>query len=211
MNRQATTPPNKATTSAKSGYGTSHIRIWSAVFMAHYHLCGKNTAIMRVIISLLLLSGTVSTVTAQSGWTDRTRVLPDTLRHIPHGISIQHSPNPVYPVRENGQYVWKHTTQVTALADDLEVVFAGSFIWFSEKGWIPNMELDRRAFSRKFNCPKGNLKKGKTYTFKRNYRYGQQAYGGDALWFVLARDTSGKIFKGIGLVETEAEATPANK
>jgi hypothetical protein len=146
---------------------------------------------------------------AQQGWTDKTRLLPDTLRTLPHGISIWHHPNPVFPIWENDRYVWKHNTQVRAEIADLEVVLAGSFIWYSEQGWIPNIELNRTEFAQLFSCSKGKLKKGKTYTYTENYRFGQQAYGGDALWFVLAKDASGNYYKGIGLVETEPASRTA--
>lgn len=147
---------------------------------------------------------------AQQGWTDKTRLLPDTLRYLPQGITIWHNPNPVFPEWENGRYVWKHSTQVRAEVADLEVVLAGSFIWYSEQGWMPNMQFQPREFARRFSCPRGKLKKGQVYSFPENYRYGAQAYGGDALWFVLAKDASGKLYKGIGLVETEAVVDPAS-
>lgn len=153
-------------------------------------------------------------VFAQRGWTDKTRLLPDTLRRVPVGLTLFHSPNPNYPVLNDtkgaydGQYVWKHSTYVRAEMEDFEVVSAGSFIWFSEKGWFTNVQYDKADFAEKFECKDGILRKGKTYCFKQNYRFGNDLYGGDALWFVLAKDKKGKIYKGIGLIETEAIFEP---
>lgn len=62
-------------------------------------------------------------------------------------------------------------------------------------------------FAELFRCPGGRLRAGRTYTFARNYRYASGAqglYGGDALWYILARDKAGRLYKGMGLLETEA-------
>ena len=32
---------------------------------------------------------------------------------------------------------------------------------------------------------------------------------GDALWYILARDRQGRLYKGMGLIETEADVQPA--
>ncbi len=147
--------------------------------------------------------------TKQNAWSDKTPILPDTLRRVPVGITLYHSPNPNYPqindtkAINNGKYVWKHSTFVRAETEDLEVVAAGSFIWFSEKGWFTNVQYDKNEFSEKFACKNGILKKGEVYCFKNNFRFGDNLYGGDALWFVLAKDKNGKIYKGMGLIETE--------
>jgi hypothetical protein len=160
------------------------------------------------ISTIVLICNTLAF--SQTGWTDKTRVLPDTLRQVPVGLTIFHTPNPNYPVINDtkgafdGKYVWKHSTFVRSEMEDLEVIAAGSFIWYSEKGWFTNVQYDKATFSQRFECKNGILKKGKTYCFKKNYRYGDNLYGGDALWFVLAKDKKGKIYKGIGLIETEA-------
>jgi hypothetical protein len=160
------------------------------------------------IIFLSILIFTTS-IFAQKGWTDHTRILPDTLRKVPVGITVYHNPNPNYPVLNDtkgefeGKYVWKHSTFIRSETQDLEVIAAGSFIWYSEQGWFTNVQYDKAKFAERFNCKNGILRKGKTYIFKKNYRFGDGLYGGDALWFVLAKDKNGKIYKGIGLIETE--------
>lgn len=144
-------------------------------------------------------------------WTDKTRVLPDILRKVPEEIFLKHSPNPNYPEETTAadkttfKYIWRHTTSVTALDLELVVKSAGSYIWFSEEGWQKNVFYDRKKFAKQFNCPKGILKPGHTYTFETNYRWGNKLYGGDALWYVLAEDKEGRLYKGISILETEAE------
>ncbi|WP_343523936.1 hypothetical protein [Pedobacter sp.] len=145
----------------------------------------------------------------QQVWTDHNRLLPDKLRGLPSGIQLGHSPTPVYPelntdtVNYPGKYIWKHLTQVSGGQKELTVIEAGSFIWRKDKGWAANIRLDNASFADRFHCKNGVLKKGKTYTFEKNWRFGDQVYAGDALWFVIAKDAAGNLFKGIAVVETE--------
>ncbi|MCO5948001.1 hypothetical protein [Mucilaginibacter flavidus] len=162
----------------------------------------------RKLLFFFLLSN-ATRLFAQETWTDHTRLLPDRLRNIPTGIMIFHTPTPVWPELNTdtagypGKYIWKHSTRVSTEAGTLDVIAAGSFIWWKDKGWTPNIDLNRQDFARYFNCPDGILKPGRTYTFLKNYRYGDAIYAGDALWFVLAKDKNGKIYKGFAVVETE--------
>ena len=158
----------------------------------------------------ILLISTVGIGCTQEAWTDRSRALPDELREVPEAIFIRHTPNPNYPEqtqdedKDNGQYVWKHSTSIISMDQDLKVVKAGSFIWYDETGWKRNVEYDRRDVINRFGCPKGLLKKGERYTFEKNYRWGNHLYGGDALWYVIAKDKDGKLYKGMALIETES-------
>lgn len=150
-----------------------------------------------------------------AAWSDHTRALPDKLRRVPVGLSLGHTPNPNYPEPDPGRpggFVWKHQTTVRAEVADLEIVECGSFIWYSAAGWQQNMRQTPAEFAELFGCPGGRLRQGRDYTFARNYRYAdnaRQLYGGDALWYILARDRQGRLYKGTGLIETEADVQPA--
>ena len=156
------------------------------------------------------------TVPAPAAWTDHSRVLPDELRRLPVGLTLWHSPGVVHPAPNPALpdgFVWRHRTAVRAEAADLEIVVCGSYIWYSATGWQRNLRETPAEFAERFHCPGGKLKKGVTYTFAQNYRYAtsaQQLYGGDALWFVIAKDAKGRLYKGYGLIETEADVL-ANK
>ena len=164
--------------------------------------------------TVLAQSGTTQTPVAVPAWTDRTRALPDELRRLPVGLTLRHSLGVVHPEADPatpGGFVWKHQTTVRAEDADLEIVVCGSYIWYSAEGWQRNLRETPAEFAELFNCPGGHLKKGVTYTFVRNYRYAasaKQLYGGDALWFVIARDAQGRLYKGYGLIETEADVLP---
>lgn len=167
--------------------------------------------VFRILMTLSLICAFGSVSTAQEAWTDKTRILPDLLRQVPVALYIQHSPNPNYPeINETGSnkkldYVWKHATTVCSPIQDLEIVKAGSFIWYDETGWKENVQYNQKDFIKNFECNSGRLEKGGCYTFEKNYRWGSNLYGGDALWYVLAEDKQGKLYKGMAIIETESE------
>ena len=166
---------------------------------------------MKQICIVVFLSAGAQLWAQEQGWTDKTRVLPDVLRKVPEALFIKHSPNPNYPEetvpedRSEFKYVWRHSTSVTSPDMELTVKVAGSYIWYNEEGWKKNVYYDKKKFSKQFNCPKGVLKKGVTYTFEKNYRWGNNPYGGDALWYVIAEDEEGNLYKGLSILETEVE------
>ncbi|WP_445747284.1 hypothetical protein [Polaribacter sp.] len=165
---------------------------------------------LKHLTGLILVLILQSSLHAQEAWTDKSRILPTKLRLISNTLTITHSPNPNFPsltnVSENqSTYVWKHSTTVCSPTQDLEIVEAGSFIWYSPSGWQENMQFSKETFAEKFNCKEGMLKKGNCYTYQKNYRYGNQLYGGDALWYVIAKDAQGNLYKGFGIIETENE------
>lgn len=167
--------------------------------------------LVRILLVFSLVSSQGFILHAQEAWADKTRILPDLLRQVPVGLYIQHSPNPNYPERndtginEDWDYVWKHSTTVCSPIKALKIVQAGSFIWYDATGWKENVIYDKKDFQKKFMCKKGQLKKGICYTFEKNYRWGSNLYGGDALWYVLAEDAEGNLYKGTALIETESE------
>ncbi|SDY06065.1 hypothetical protein [Hymenobacter psychrophilus] len=173
---------------------------------------------MKLLLLLAALTAAPAALLAQTAlpaaapvWTDHRRLLPDKLRQVPVGLTLWHTPNPVYPQPNPGQpggFVWQHSTMLRSeVGQELTVVECGSFIWYSEAGWQPNLQQTPAEFATLFQCPEGRLRPGRTYTFAQNYRYADSArglYGGDALWYILARDPAGKLYKGFGLIETEA-------
>lgn len=142
---------------------------------------------------------------AQTGWSDKSRIMPDKLRGIPVGLTLWHTNNPCVPEKDGDSYVWKHSTMIRAEVGDLAFVEVGSFIWYDATGWHPNMQENAQDFAENFGSADGKLKQGRPFTFAKNWRYGKQLYGGDALWYVLARDKAGKLYKGYGIIETEAK------
>ncbi len=132
------------------------------------------------------------------------RLLPRKLRGLPVGILVLHHPNPVHPVREGGKVVWRHDTTVQSLVGDLRLVEFGAYV-YTDAGWRLRTTMPPADFARAYRCPKAKLRKGVVYRNPDNARWGDRATAGDALWFFLAKDARGRLYKGTGLVETEGE------
>lgn len=138
------------------------------------------------------------------------RLLPEKLRGIDYGIQGSHFPNPTYAMLENGMYVWKHDTSVKATAEDLQIFEYGSYV-YTDKGWYLRVTYDSKMFAETYKCKGGILKKGVTYTDPTSWRKSDKLFGGDAMWFYIAKNKAGKLFKGTALIETEAKLITENK
>lgn len=135
------------------------------------------------------------------------RLLPEKLCGIDVGIQGWHFPNPTYAVLEDNMYVWKHDTSVTATSEDLQVIEYGSYV-YTDAGWYLRVTYTPEDFEKTYHCKNALLKKGKTYTDPTSWRRSEKLFGGDALWFYLAKNKAGKVFKGTALIETEAKLVP---
>ena len=161
---------------------------------------------MKKIVVLILLGFQFNY--GQEAWTSKNRILPDKLRGIATALILTHSPNPNYPElnpNKGPKYIWDHTTCIQPMLSNLEIVEVGSFIWTESQGWIQNMNLDARAFKKRFKTKQKLLLQNESYCYEKNIRYGNQLFAGDSLWYVLAKDEQGQLFKGIGIIETEGE------
>lgn len=142
-------------------------------------------------------------------WLDKGRIYPEKLRNTPTALLLYHTPDPNYPIPgtrpKKSKYLWVHDTCIIALKPNLTVVEAGSFIWVKGKGWVANMQLNAKEAAKAFKIKNGQVLKNKTYCYPKNTRYGNTLYAGDALWYVIAKDENNKNYKGVGIIETEAE------
>ena len=129
------------------------------------------------------------------------RLLPKKLRYLPFGMIIEHYPNPVYPEKEDNQYVWKHNTTVRA-NKDMRIIEYGSFV-YTKKGWYLRVSNDAKYFDEHYGTKNGELKKDSVYTDPLSFRLGDTVYAGDAMWYYIAVDKEGNKYKGIGPIETE--------
>lgn len=137
------------------------------------------------------------------------RLLPEKLRNIAYGIVGSHFPNPTYATFEDGMYVWKHDTSVKSMTEDLTIVEYGSYV-YTDKGWYLRVTYDNKMFEKTYNCKNGILKKGKSYTDPTSWRKSETLFSGDAMWFYIAKNKAGKLFKGTALIETEAKLVAEN-
>ena len=127
------------------------------------------------------------------------RLLPEKLRNIDYGIVGSHFPNPTYATFEEGIYIWKHDTSVKSMSEDLTIVEYGSYV-YTDRGWYLRVTYDNKMFEKTYNCKGGILKKGKTYTDPTSWRRSEKLTSGDAMWFYIAKNKAGKLFKGTAYI-----------
>ena len=140
--------------------------------------------------------------------TEPNRLLPKKLRGLPVGLIGGHDPNPTPAVFENGMYVWKHNTSITAVVGDLKLIEYGSYV-YTDEGWYLRVSMTPDEFAQTYNCPGAILKAGVTYIDPASWRRQEVLTGGDAMWYYIAEDKNGKRYKGTALIETEAMLAPA--
>jgi polyisoprenoid-binding protein YceI len=161
-----------------------------------------NLKLLTLGILFILNSAVASNHDRQQPEPDR--LLPEKLRKIDYGIIGSHFPNPTYATFEDGIYIWKHSTSVKSQLEDLTILEYGSYV-YTDEGWYLRVTYDNKVFEKTYNCKDGVLKKGKTYTDSTSWRRSEALISGDAMWFYIAKNKSGKLFKGTALVETEAK------
>ncbi|MDX2174591.1 MAG: YceI family protein [Bacteroidota bacterium] len=129
------------------------------------------------------------------------RLLPRKLRNIPFGIVAGHFPNPCYAELENSKYVWKHNTTIVA-NKDLQIIEYGSFL-YTVNGWYLRVTYSTKDFDEHYGTVNGQLKSGVTYCDPESWRMSDSLFAGDAMWYYIAKDLNGNLFKGIAPIETE--------
>jgi polyisoprenoid-binding protein YceI len=140
----------------------------------------------------------IDTLVNESG-----RLLPRKLRGIPFGITAAHTPNPCYAEFENGKYVWKHNTTVL-VNQDMQLVEYGSFV-YTTKGWYLRVSYTAKDFDEHYGTKEGMLKKDVIYADPTSWRMSDSLFAGDAIWYYIAKDVNGKLYKGIAPIETEGQ------
>ncbi len=160
----------------------------------------KTKLIFLAVTIIFILSTGFKTIVDQQ--TEPNRILPEKLRGIDYGILGSHFPNPTYAVFEDSMYVWKHDTSVQATSEDLQIIEYGSYV-YTDEGWFLRVSYSPEDFEKTYHCKNALLKKGKTYTDPSSWRRSEKLFGGDAMWFYIAKNKAGKLFKGTALVETE--------
>ncbi|MEO1654682.1 MAG: hypothetical protein AAFU64_14140, partial [Bacteroidota bacterium] len=130
--------------------------------------------------------------------------LPERLEGLARLLDVRHSPNPVYAEQlTEDRFVWKHDTRVMAPTDYVIIEF-GAFLK-TQDGWYLRTSMKPKDFDRLFKAKKGKLEAGRTYTYKKNWRYSPKLFGGDALWYFIAKNEKGEKVCGYQLVQTRGE------
>ena len=142
--------------------------------------------------------------------------LPDVIKNYSIGIEVIHSPDTIYAeLNGNGtsKYIWKHSTTVTAINNDLKIIEFGSYNFIDNK-WvlgnyskIPfNSEDFSKWYCRKKNgiitfdyCKDGKIKKKVEYVDPSNYSIRKDSLvNRNGLWYYIGIDSIGNKFVGYG-------------
>lgn len=126
---------------------------------------------------------------------------PD-LAAIKPGVDIRFSanpvpPSPVLPRREGYYRTWPYDVTVNvdtgATIDRWGVLERDGFRW-------KHSSFSQADFAEAFNCPKGILEPGRTYTYETAHEIGVMP--GKVKWYFIAVDAEGKRKKGEAIVES---------
>ncbi len=159
---------------------------------------------MKQITTTSLLLFAVFLINSQGKAPDE---LPKKLQLLKEDLLVNHFPSSIYACTDEDvkkyRFFWKHNTAVLALDSEVKIDSFGAYIYY-DSGWHPRVEYDRKEFAKRFDCPKGILKKGQPYTFANNWRTDNQLTGGWALWYFIGKNEAGQRVCGSALVETKA-------
>ncbi len=152
-----------------------------------------------LLISVGLLCSNISQ--AQS---PLTAPLPAPLSELPVALEVHHFPDPVPAnpgtAKDAFNWYWKHTTSLLS-QEPVQIEEGGAYLFYNQQ-WNLRVRYDRREMSKLFHCPKGDMQPGQPYTFPDNWRTDNEARGGWALWYVIARKPNGERICGYAPLET---------
>ena len=173
-----------------------------AILLSATTACKQSPSIPVQTDSTAVASPT-SNINYEGGARSANRLFPDKLRDLPNEIIASHFPNPCYAVLEDSMYIWKHNISIQA-KEDLQIIEYGSFV-YTDKGWYLRVSMSAKDFEASYHCKGGLLKKGVTYTDDSSWRRDKKLRGGDAMWYFIAKDKSGRLVKGMAPIETEGK------
>ncbi len=137
--------------------------------------------------------------------------LPLEIMNIPDAIIIKHTPATPYAVKpkeDTANFYWFYKTSVKASFEDLEITEFGSYTWDGLKwvfGNVTSKPFEPKDFAEWYSCKKWKLKKGVEYTDPNNWNYSSVLKDGKILWYYIARNKKGELFKGTAIVDYTGE------
>ena len=127
--------------------------------------------------------------------------IPDALKNIPKGIEVMHFPKINDPVKIKDTYYWKHATGILSKNDTLTVTEFGAYLYYNDQ-WNLRKTYRLKELDQFFGTKKQVLPQGQPQVWTKNWRVGNQLYGGWALWYFIGKDSSGKTVCGYATIHT---------
>ena len=156
---------------------------------------------MKSICTLIiLLSATV--VIAQSDYgTPTNEPLPEKIKSLKRSIEVIHFPKENDPVKIDETYYWKHITSILYKESDLTITEYGAYIFYNGQ-WNLRQIYSLKDLDKSFGTKKQKMNQAEPYTWAKNYRTGDQLFGGWALWYFIGETPSGAIVCGYETINT---------
>ncbi|GAB4288387.1 MAG: hypothetical protein Kow0068_14190 [Marinilabiliales bacterium] len=143
--------------------------------------------------------------------------LPKVLKGIKIGISVHHDPDTIYAVideRDTTRYIWKHTTTVKAIDEDIQILEFGTYNFKNgrwELGNLTKKPYSSKEFEKWYfrkddgsyfnweNCKNGRLIKGIEYIDPSNWSVtNKNLVERHGLWYYIGVTDKGEKIGGYG-------------
>lgn len=156
---------------------------------------------MKSICTLiLLLSSTL--LMAQSDYGRPTNEpLPEKIQNLKRSIEVLHFPKENDPVKIDDTYYWKHMTSILCKESDITIIEYGAYIFYNGQ-WNLRQIYALKELDKTFGTKKQKMNQAEPYTWPKNYRTGDQLFGGWALWYFIGKTPSGEIVCGYETINT---------
>ena len=131
----------------------------------------------------------------------------DEIMELPVLLEVTHSPNPAKAQRggpSGSEFTWIYETKVSSKEKTLTVVEFGAFAWHRGRWLFSNYTgepFTSKDFEDWYSCPGAVLEAGKAYSDQRNWSGANLLRHKKAKWYFVARDESGNLYRGTGVIE----------
>ncbi len=157
---------------------------------------------MKAIVWLLcLLSTPVITAQVNFGTPSVDEPLPEKLQNLRKAIEVNHFPKVNDPIKIENTYYWKHTTSVLCKESKIEVIEYGAYIFYNDQ-WNLRRVYPLEELDKTFGTKKQILNQAEPYTWNKNWRVGEDLFGGWALWYFIGKTVDGENVCGYATIHT---------
>ncbi len=156
---------------------------------------------MKSICFLMLLLST-SILIAQSNYgTPTNEPLPEKIQTPRRCIEVLHFPKENDPIKIDNRYYWKHLTSILCKESDITITEYGAYLFYNGQ-WNLRKIYALEELDKTFGTKKQRMEQAEPYTWSKNYRIGDQLFGGWALWYFIGKTPSGEIVCGYETINT---------
>ncbi|MEM7085038.1 MAG: hypothetical protein AAF489_02585 [Bacteroidota bacterium] len=149
---------------------------------------------------ILLLSSTLFMAQSDYG-TPTNEPLPEKIQNLPRSIDVLHFPKENDPIKIGNRYYWKHMTSILCKESDITITEYGAYVFYNGK-WNLRRVYPIKELDKTFGTKKQKMNQAEPYTWTKNYRIGDQLFGGWALWYFIGTTPDGVLVCGYETINT---------